>query len=353
MKSKGKMDQKFRILVNTHTPRPITQCALQKMRQIGLFRSLGDKTTSNRKSIKINGQNAANGTDKVCAALIPGDDDFNNIQCKRPILKVCIFVDFTGFQGVATNDWYTFGANLSIPTYLIPLMKSKNATSIAAIAESIFGTVCELFTNQKEFYIIGYSFGTVVAIQLAQMLERTGMRGRILLIDGSLTYLQKTFAPMMPASSSSEEVIEDLLIMLMYFNLCSCQQTYELIDRLQNCENFTKKFDMLCYYLPEELTSEYSMQYLRNIMTAMSNRLKAIIPTNADDNEDLSKIVKLKSPVTLVRPTQVPIVDCAKDYDLSKYAEQTIEVKYIKGNYLQMLNSQEVTQIINEFAPTK
>lgn len=255
-----------------------------------------------------------------------------------------------GIQGVATSDWYKFGANLLTPTYLFPLMKSKDATSIETIADSILFAVCDCFARQKQFYIVGYSFGAIVAIQLAQMLERGGKRGRILLIDGSPVYMKKSFASMMTSSETKEENIEDVLIMLLYFNMCNNNETYDFIDQLQNCDKWSKKMDLLFRYLPDDLKSAYSTQYLRNSFTAMSNRLKTVINTNTDDG---MQIAKLKSPVTLVRPTQASIADIANDYDLSKYAEQTVEVRYVKGNYLKMLDSDEVTQIIDKFAPTE
>lgn len=229
-------------------------------------------------------------------------------------------------------------------------MKSKDATSIEAIAETIFAAVCDCFAKQKQFYIVGYSFGAILAIQLAQMLERAGKRGRVLLIDGSPAYLKKTLESMMPTTTRKEESVEDVLIMLLYFNLCVSDQTYDLIDLLQNCDKWARKLDLLFRYLPDTLKSDYSTPYLRNIFTAMSNRLKVAITTDTDDTQ---KIVKLKSLITLVRPTQASIADIANDYELSKYAEQTVDVRYVKGNYTQMLSNDEVTQIVDKFAPTE
>lgn len=229
-------------------------------------------------------------------------------------------------------------------------MNSMDATSIETIAESILAGVCDCFARQKQFYIVGYSYGAIIAIQLAQMLERGGKRGRILLIDGSPAYIKKSFASMMSSLETKEENIEDVLIMLLYFNMCNNNETYDFIEELQSCDKWSSKMNLLFRYLQDDLKSMYSTQYLRNIFTAMSNRLKAAINTNTDDT---MQIAKLKSPVTLVRPTQASIADIANDYDLSKYAEQTVEVRYVKGNYLKMLSSDEVTQIIDKFAPAE
>lgn len=250
---------------------------------------------------------------------------------------------------MASNEWHAFGAKLTIPTYLIPLTKTKNATTIEAIAESIIITVTNCFAQQKRFYLIGYSFGAVVALQLAQLLERSGKYGRVVLIDGSPIYLQKFFASM--SASGAKKANEDMLFMLLYFNLTRTDQTYDFIDQLQNAESLQKKIDLLLRYFPDSLKSLYSVQYLVDVITAMANRLNII--TQANVNDDTKQFAKLKSLVTLIRPAQASIPDIANDYHLSKYTEQSVDLRVVDGNYLKMLNSNEVAEIINQAAPTE
>lgn len=44
--------------------------------------------------------------------------------------------------------------------------------------------------NQKEFLIVGYSFGSLIAIELARLLEANNFSGRLLLIDGAPDYIK-------------------------------------------------------------------------------------------------------------------------------------------------------------------
>lgn len=157
---------------------------------------------------------------------------------------------------------------------------------------------------------------------------------------------------MMTTSSGTQEAnVEDVLIMLMYFNLCNGDQTYDVIYQLKNYDKWSKKLDLLFRYLPDTVTSVYSTQYMRNLFTAMSNRMKIVMEaTNTDDGQQM---VKLKSLVTLVRPIQATIADIPSDYDLSKYAEQTIVERYVSGNFPQMLSSDEVAEIVDKFAPVE
>lgn len=64
-------DERFRASIAQRT-RPFSMSAIQKMRNCGLFRDLGDEVTCNRISIRINPRNDISDNDKVCAVLIPG-----------------------------------------------------------------------------------------------------------------------------------------------------------------------------------------------------------------------------------------------------------------------------------------
>lgn len=39
--------------------------------------------------------------------------------------------------------------------------------------------------DQKEFLIVGYSFGSLIAIELARLLEANNFSGQLILIDGA------------------------------------------------------------------------------------------------------------------------------------------------------------------------
>lgn len=116
---------------------------------------------------------------------------------------------------MVAREWYTFGAKLTIPAYIIQLIDSMDATTIEQISEAAFNTVLDCFTKQKRFYIVGHSFGAIVAIQLAQMLERNGINGRLVLVDGSPVYLQRMSKAVIRTTSKKGSA-EDTIIMLTF-----------------------------------------------------------------------------------------------------------------------------------------
>lgn len=260
-----------------------------------------------------------------------------------------LFIFAAGIEGVAGSVWYPFGASLKIPTNLVQLMDSKEATTIDDIADATLETVRKCFANQKQFYIVGYSFGSLIAIRLAQLLEQAGITGRIILIDGAPVYLKRLEAAI-TKSTSKDENSEDVLIMLAFYNLCSGEHSEKFMGQLQGCNTWQKKMDLLHDYLPDAVKTAYSTAYLHKILAAMSNRLKAVTKLKIDGNA-CDKIVKLESPVILIRPSQASFTDIADDYELSAIVTQPIDVRYVQGNHLTMLDNRHITQIIDDNVP--
>lgn len=89
----------------------------------------------------------------------------------------------------------------------------------------------------------------------------------------------------------------------------------------------------------------YSTEYLRNMAHCLFQRIKMVI---AYKNEST---YVLRSPITLVRPTEISIVDVEDDYGIHKLTNGTTNVKYVEGNHLTMLENSKLIQIINELDP--
>lgn len=90
----------------------------------------------------------------------------------------------------------------------------------------------------------------------------------------------------------------------------------------------------------------YSQEYLRSMANCLFSRIKMVI----DYKTDYTQI--LKSPITLVRPSEISIVEVEEDYGLHKLTNGNTNVKYVEGNHLTMLDSPKLVQIINELDPS-
>lgn len=76
---------------------------------------------------------------------------------------------------------------------MLQLMSTQNILSVQEISKALFEAVQQnVYRKDNEnFYLVGYSFGAMVAIETAKLLEESGLKGQIVLIDGAPTFLKK------------------------------------------------------------------------------------------------------------------------------------------------------------------
>lgn len=221
-------------------------------------------------------------------------------------------------------------------------------SKLDAIANSVFEELFTSFANQSQYYLVAHSFGTLVALRLASMLEKMGKYGQLILIDGSPGYLHRLAQGLRRASQSNDSLENDL-IMVLFTHFCNSDLSEGFLKNLQSCEdNLSKKIDLLGSHVSDEFKSIYSETYLRNIIVAIVNRLKVVMSLNVE-KDALNGVmdVKLKSTITLIRPTQATFADIVEDYDLNKYTEKEVAIKYVDGNHLTVLEHVELTNILN------
>lgn len=223
-------------------------------------------------------------------------------------------------------------------------MKSRNANGITEIAESIFDEVAQCFANQKEYFIVGHSFGSLIGLRIAAMLEKTGKVGRLVSIDGSPEYLFR-LANGICQSGHVEGNIENDLFMILFSHFCKPEAVEDFVKGLVACSSTSSKFECLSEYVSSEYKDKYSTEYLQNITVALLNRLKLIVEKDVMEN---ILDTKLSAKITLIRPTQVSFADINEDYNLSKYSEHEVSVKYVDGHHVNVLENIELTNILNE-----
>lgn len=235
-----------------------------------------------------------------------------------------------------------------MPSKLLQLMKSRNESGVIGIAESVFEEISQSLINQNEFFIVGHSFGSLVALKIASMLEKSGKMGRLVLIDGSPEYLFR-LAYGVCQRVHVEGDIENDLFMILFGHFCNPESTEEFVKGLVACKDITSKIDCLAEFVSDDYKSKYSKEYLYNITVAILNRLKLIVALDVGKDEMAGLLdTKLKSPITLIRPTEVSFTDIEEDYNLNKFSENEVNVKYVDGHHLTVLENIELTNMLNE-----
>ncbi|XP_072763279.1 fatty acid synthase-like isoform X1 [Anoplolepis gracilipes] len=219
---------------------------------------------------------------------------------------------------------------LNIPGFTRSIMKS---------AEYLLPHVLEKMQSQKEFLIVGYSFGSLIAIELARLLEAKNFSGRLILIDGApdqMKYLIEKFL-----SYTSEQELQNIILFhLIEMNL-GCNIEMPLLE-LNNCSTWEEKLELLSVHFSKELNlSEITIENQKLLSSTVYDHIKAIQDYN------ITSLPHLKSSITLLKPT-FTLIFPEEDYGLQKITESAVQIHYVEGTHITMMDNEKIASFINE-----
>lgn len=282
-----------------------------------LLRSLGDEVNSEKTILRLSSKNDR---EKYlsCALIIPG------------------------IEGIAGNAWHTLASSVSLPTFVLQLTNSVDHTTIEGITKSLYNDVKEVLKTTEYFYIVGYSFGSTVALELARMLEQDGMTGKVLLIDGSPKFLRQLAIGQM-TEDYNDEIVQCTILSGIIRTIFPDENSEDIFAKILEIPNWGDRVNKLIDMSSQQHV--YTEPFLRKSADALYKRLVALMNwTNSD-------VRKISAPITIVRPTEVSVVDIEEDYGLSKHTSGSVILKFIEGNHVSMLENVKLAQIINDLDP--
>lgn len=286
-----------------------------------LLKNLGVEETSDKTVLRVTSKNNDDKVNK-CLLIVPG------IEC------------------VVNASWQNIAASLNLPAFVLQLVTKPDCDTVSGITSAIIEQVkMDVFRKMEFFYLVGYSFGSLVTMEIAHALEEMGMKGHVLLIDGSPLWLKQLgYAHIGGTQKVSDEMVQAILLMAIVNLVFSEDNPEEIIATFVDFKTWTDKVNHLVDYgLKSNL--KYSENYLRKMVFSLYSRLRLIF------DFDINAVQKLKSSITLVRPTEVAVVDIDEDYELSKLTEGTVQLKFVEGNHATMLDNPQLAQIINDSDP--
>lgn len=251
-----------------------------------------------------------------------------------------------GIEGVANITWQAIASSLNLPAFILQLTNVSETSSFTAITNAVIDQIISgVFKKLEFFYLIGYSFGSMITFEIARILEETGMKGYVVLIDGAPQFLkQLSYGHIGAKTNITDEMIQHMLILGILRNAFPEDSHDEILSALGEFSTWSDKVDCLIQF-SSKLNLEHSESYLRSLVDSLFKRLKMVFDFDADN------IRKIKSSITLIRPTEVAVVDIEEDYELSKYTKGTVDLKFIEGNHATMLDNPRLSQIINDADP--
>ncbi|XP_060533831.1 fatty acid synthase-like [Cylas formicarius] len=251
-------------------------------------------------------------------------------KCADSLRTVVLFPGVEGIISVL-KPLYT---NLDADILGLQFCNYNQADTIEGMAGAILPIIEERMPKQRPFNIVAYSFGAVVALEVVSLLEKKGYCGSMVSIDGAPDQLKKLTKIL--EVESDDRFQTSLLIHLMCL-IIPFDRISKHVEALYKCSNFEERLK-----LGEAIVGNkalHSPEHQKASTISLYKRIKALVMYEPD--------FKLKSRVTLLKPTHSSIEMDSEDYGLSKVCEHPVELKMFEGNHVTILENPEVWQAIN------
>lgn len=198
----------------------------------------------------------------------------------------------------------------------------------------------DLYADDDAFFLVGYSFGTLLTLEVAKTLESGGRMGRVAMIDGSPLFFQRFTESLGHASTADDKIQNEILTSLVRMDFPDRYQEI-LKEALTGADWEEKLENFLKFYRSEK---SFERKYSKAGLVALFRRFKMIQTVNETSFSYLKS-----SRISLVVPSDKLISDIAENYNLSRYSSQSVETLVINGNHLSILQSAELPNFINSF----
>uniref|UniRef100_A0A182RRM2 Uncharacterized protein n=1 Tax=Anopheles funestus TaxID=62324 RepID=A0A182RRM2_ANOFN len=215
---------------------------------------------------------------------------------------------FLEIGNVCSPAWIKIASEINAPTFM--LQTFANATdeqTIPGIVDTVFDEMFEtVFAKAEQFLVIGYSFGSLLALEIVKRLEARSLRGKLMLIDGSPLYLQR-FASHHLSGFDDEHLQMAILTLVLSFALPSVSN--EIVSTIMSEATYENRVSKMLDIGRE--SNPFSEDYTRKMMRVLFYRLKAAMNMSTDVKE------KLVSSLVLVRSGTISEIE--EDYGLSEF----------------------------------
>ncbi|KAJ8919478.1 hypothetical protein NQ315_002099 [Exocentrus adspersus] len=254
------------------------------------------------------------------------------MKSKVPLnVKAPTLLLLPGIEGFV-NTLQSLTENLNAHTIGVQLNLDGGEKTIMEMAESVLPTVLKYTTNQK-YLIVSYSYGTLVALEVVNILESRGYTGTLITIDGAPMLMKQM---LMNLEVESGRIFETALLC----HLLSFYVSFEVIakKKIFMCPTWEDRMNLGTEIVKDRTIHDANYQKLvANSIYKRTQALMIYTPTYS----------KLKTNVKLIKPTQCSVTGLPEDYGLSQYFEKPIQIQTFEGNHVTVVDNEAVAELIN------
>ncbi|XP_023313670.1 fatty acid synthase-like [Trichogramma pretiosum] len=309
------------------------------------FAKLQEMAAKNAEASKKRGGADADKNAEVITGMkllvrVVGTADFNPEVC-LPLAtkqegKAEIFM-IPGIEGIG-KVFDNLALKIKAPAYCLQLGTSDLNSDINAMADKLTPYILERSADRRDFLVVGYSFGSMIAIEIVRRLEATGMTGKLIIVDGS-PELMKRVQNQQLASNSDEELQSNVLLGMM--DILSPADSAALVTELEKHDKWETKLAAFLQRWVNVPGITMSQENQAAFCTSVYRRLQAV------QAYDASAAGKIKTPIMLLKPTQPTLRAVPEDYLLGEVTSDKVEIHYVEGNHVTILDHNKVAKAIN------
>lgn len=272
-------------------------------------------------------------------------DEKNGEKLYLPIFKEdkkdIVNLIIPGIEGVAGEIWTNLADHLSGQSVVLQHKNLKNMRTITEIVSKIEDQIISIFDKFESFTIIAYSFGTLIALKLGEVLESRGiLNGKILFIDGSHKFAKKVAIGQFGMNPNDTEIENGILNSTTDFVMKEKDQHISSV--IQSDMTCDQKIDGIIEASHD--LQIYTKEFVKSILIEIINKTKLI---TLMDTNSFVKLEKFK--IQLIRPKLSSLRDIDEDYNLSELCDKSVDVTFIEGDHRTMLESSEMVEILRNF----
>ncbi|GLV38468.1 Fatty acid synthase 3 [Carabus blaptoides fortunei] len=294
--------------VNASDQPAVTKTGLQFM-----LRIIGDEESSKKPVINYNTKASA--------------------DCKEHVIMV------SGIEGMG-SIFETLAVNLKVNASCIQFGYENKHSSIASMAESVLDIVLEQFKDSSTFIIIGYSYGTIICLELVARLEARGKVGQVIFIDGAPNMLKAMASQHITSSDDLE--LQNICLSAIISLVFETEVINYIKPLFENLPTMDEKIN--CIIEEGSKLVKYKVhtdEHYKHFCLSIYARLQALLSYEV-------QFPKLKSTIKLIKPKQPSVATDEEDFGLSKYTESPVETVYVEGDHILILENQECAEAINQ-----
>ncbi|XP_036144152.1 fatty acid synthase-like [Monomorium pharaonis] len=213
---------------------------------------------------------------------------------------------------------------------------------ILETTDRLINHILSKLKDGKDFIMVGYSFGSIIAIELTRRLEALNFKGRLVLIDGTPEQIRTMYKHF---TSNSNDTDLQFVVLTNIMEIYSPGTSKEIVMELEKCNTWEERYDIFArsFLVMNRSLSPANLKTLCTTVYKYSSAIRYYDP---------STLPPIKSPIILLKPTQpLNISMTDEDYGLHKVTQNTIQIHYVDGNHVTILRNEKVSAAINGEPP--